>query len=108
MRIEIKMTETVEEIIDRIIEEQGAYSYEYAVVSHHSNVARVIIGGDMLQMDLDGSWNHKGDRYLHIYFDVYENDDDEAKTFWVEKYVSVGKAFALAMNRAMSCAIGEE
>ena len=107
MKIEIKMTETVEEIIDRIIEEEGTFSYEYAVVSH-SSVARVIIGGDMLQMDLDGSWNHKGVKYLHIYFDVYVDDDDEAMTFWVEKYVSVGKAFALAMNHAMSCAIGAE
>lgn len=107
MKIEIKMTETVEEIIDRIIEEEGLFSYEYAVVSHCGNVARIIIGGDMLQMELNGSWNHKGIRYLHIYFDVYADDDDEAMTFWVEKYVSVGKAFTLAMNHAMGCVIGE-
>lgn len=107
MKIEIKMTESVEEIIDRIIEEDGTFSYECAVVSHHSNVAQIVAGGDMLQMDLHGSWNHKGDRYLHVYFDVYANDDDEAMTFWVEKYVSVGKAFASAMNHAMSIVIGE-
>ena len=107
MKIEVKMTETVEEIIDKIVEESGAFPYEYAVVSH-LNVARVLVGGDMLQMDLNGSWNHKGVKYLHIYFDVYVDDDDEAMTFWVEKYVSVGEAFTSAMNLAMNCAIGAE
>ena len=34
MKIEIKMTETVEEIIDRIVEEEGAFSYEYASVTN--------------------------------------------------------------------------
>lgn len=101
MKIEIKMTETVEEIIDRIIEEEGIVSYEYAVVSHCGNVARVLIGGDMLQMDVNGSWNHKGNKFLHIYFDVYFNDDDEAKTYWVDKYSSVIAAFYDAITGAI-------
>lgn len=107
MKIEIKMTETVEEIIDRIIEEEGIVPYEYAKVTHNGNEARIIIGGDMMQMDAGGSWNHKGVKYLHIYFDVYTPDDDEAMTFWVEKHVSTGEAFTLAMNCALKCAIGE-
>lgn len=92
MKIEIKMTETVEEIIDRICEKEGIFSYEYASVTNGNNVARVLIGGDVLH---------------NIYFDVYANDEEEATTFWVGKNVSVGKAFALAMNCAMSRVIGE-
>lgn len=101
MKIEIKMTETVEEIIDRIIEEEGVVSYEYAKVTHNGNEARIIIGGDMLQMDLHGVWNHKGAKCLHIYFDVYFSDDDEAKTCWVEDYNSVNDAFCDAITGAI-------
>lgn len=101
MKIEIKMTETVEEIIDRIIEEEGIAAYEYAVVSHNDNVARVIIGGDMLQMNVHGAWNHSSVMSLHLYFDVYFNDDDEAKTYWVEDYSSVASAFYAAMTVAI-------
>lgn len=101
MKIEIKMTETVEEIIEKIIKEEGIVSYEYAVVSHNGNEARVIIGGDMLNMDVHGAWNHKGAKYLHIYFDVYFSDDDDAKTCWVEDYNSVISAFEDAMVGAI-------
>lgn len=105
MKIEVKMTETVEEIIDRIIEEEGAFSYEYAVVSH-SSVARVIIGGDMLQMDVHGEWHHNGVLKLRLYVDVYFNDDDEAVTFWMSDYVDEMIAFAKAMSAAMQMALG--
>lgn len=101
MKIEIKMTETVEEIIDRIIEEEGVVAYEYAVVSHNDNVARVIIGGDMLHMDLHGAWSYNGVALLHIYFDIYFDDDDEATTYWVEEYSSVISAFYNAITGAM-------
>ena len=102
MKIEIKMNETVEEIIDRVEEEEGIVSYEYAAVSHGNNIARVIIGGDLLAMDVHGSWNHKGITTLQLYFDVYFNDDDEANTYWVDEYGSVISAF----NAAMTGAIG--
>lgn len=101
MKIEIKMSETVEEIIDRIVEEEGAFSYEYASVTNGDNVARVLIGGDVLHMDLNGSWNHKGIKTLHPYFDVYFNNDDEAKTYWVDEYDSVISAFYDAFTRAI-------
>lgn len=101
MKIEIKMSETVEEIIDRIVKEEGAFSYEYATVTNGDNVARVLIGGDMLNMDVHGAWNHKGAKYLHIYFDVYFSDDDVAKTCWVEDYNSVIAAFEDAMTGAI-------
>lgn len=106
MKIEIKMTETVEEIIDRIVEEEGAFSYEYAVVSHNSNVARVIIGGDMLQMDVHGEWNHSGVLTLHLYVDVYFNDDDEAVTYWMSDFVVETYAFVEAMRAAMQMVFG--
>ena len=106
MKIEIKMTETVEEIIDRIVEEEGAFSYEYAVVSHHDNVARVLIGGDMLQMDVHGEWHHNGVLKLHLYVDVYYNDDDEAVTYWMSDYVDEMIAFAKAMSAAMQMVLG--
>lgn len=101
MKIEIKMTETVEEIIDRIAEEEGIVSYEYAVVSHNGKEARIIIGGDMLHMDLHGAWSYNGATLLHIYFDIYFDDDDEAKTYWVEDYSSVASAFYAAMAVAI-------
>lgn len=106
MKIEIKMTETVEEIIDRIAEEEGIVSYEYAVVSHNGDEARIIIGGDMLQMDVHGEWNHSGVLTLHLYVDVYFNDDDEAVTFWMSDYVDEMIAFAKAMSAAMQMALG--
>ena len=106
MKIEIKMTETIEEIIDRIVEEEGAFSYEYASVTNGENVARVLIGGDMLQMDVHGSWNHGGVLKLHLYVDVYYNDDDEAVTFWMSDYVDEMIAFAKAMSAAMQMALG--
>lgn len=106
MKIEIKMPETVEEIIDRIIEEGGASPYEYAVVSHHGNVARVIIGGDMLQMDVHGEWNHSGVLKLHLYVDVYFNDDDEAVTYWMPDFVVETYAFVEAMSAAMKMVSG--
>lgn len=101
MKIEIKMTETVEEIIGRIIEEKGIVAYEYAKVTHNGNEARIIIGGDMLNMDLRGAWNHKCVMPLHVYFDVYLNDDDKATTYWVEEYSSVISAFYNAITGAM-------
>lgn len=101
MKIEIKMTETVEEIIDRIIKEEGIAAYEYAVVSHNGNEARVIIGGDMLHMNLHGEWNHNGVKSLHIYFDVYFSGDDAARTYWVEECRSVISAFYAAITGAM-------
>lgn len=106
MKVEIKMTETVEEIIDRIAEEEGNFSYEYAVVSHHDNVARVIIGGDMLQMDLHGEWHHNGVLKLHLYVDVYYNDDDEATTYWMSDYAVEMYALVEAMRAAMQMVFG--
>lgn len=106
MKIEIKMTETVEEIIDRIIEEEGIVSYEYAKVTHNGNEARVIIGGDMLQMDVHGEWHHNGVLKLHLYVDVYFNGDDEAVTFWMSDYVDEMIAFTKAMSAAMQMALG--
>ena len=106
MKIEIKMTETVEEIIDKIVEEDGASPYEYAVVSHRDNVARVIIGGDMLQMDLHGKWRHSGVSKLHLYVDVYFNDDDEAVTYWMSDFVVGTYAFVEAMRAAMQMVSG--
>lgn len=106
MKIEIKMTETVEEIIDRIIEEEGIVSYEYAVVSHNGNEARVIIGGDMLHMDLHGKWNHSGVQKLHLYFDVYFNDEDEAVTYWMSDYAQEMYAFVSAMKCAVDMVFG--
>lgn len=101
MKIEIKMTETVEEIIDRIIEEEGIVAYEYAKVTHNGNEARIIIGGDMLNMDLHGAWNHKCVMSLHVYFDVYFNDEDEAATYWMSDYASQMYAFVYAVKCAM-------
>lgn len=101
MKIEIKMTEAVEEIIDRISEEEGIVSYEYAVVSHNGNEARIIIGGDMLQMDLHGEWNHNGVQRLHLYVDVYLNDEDEAVTYWLSDYAVELYAFVSAVKCAM-------
>ena len=106
MKIEIKMTETVEKIIDRIVEEEGDFSYEYAVVSHHDNVARVILGGDMLQMDVHGEWHHNGVLKLHLYVDVYFDNDDEAVTFWMSDYTVETYAFAKAMSAAMQMVLG--
>ena len=105
MKIEIKMPETVEEIIDKIVEEGGASPYEYAVVSHHNNVARVIIGGDMLLMDLHGKWRHSGVSKLHLYVDVYFNDD-EAVTYWMSDFVAKTYAFVEAMRAAMQMVSG--
>lgn len=101
MKIEIKMTETVEEIIDRIIEEEGIVSYEYAKITHNGNEARLIIGGDMLQMDLHGEWNHNGVQRLHLYVDVYFNDEDEAVTYWLSDYAVEMYAFVSAVKCAM-------
>lgn len=106
MKIEIKMTETVEEIIDRIVEEEGAFSYEYASVTNGDNVARVLIGGDMLQMDVHGEWNHGGVLKLHLYVDVYYNDDDEATTYWMSDYAVEMNAFVEAMSTAMQMVSG--
>ena len=106
MKIEIKMTETVEEIIDRIVEEEGAFSYEYATVTNGDNAARVLIGGDMLQMYVHGEWNHGGVLKLHLYVDVYYNDDDEATTFWMSDYAADMYAFVEAMNTAMQMVYG--
>lgn len=106
MKIEIKMTETVEEIIDRIVEEEGIVSYEYASVTNGENVARVILGGDMLQMDVHGEWNHSGVLKLHLYVDVYFDNDDEAVTFWMSDYADEMCAFAKAMSAAMQMVLG--
>lgn len=106
MKIEIKMTETVEEIIDKIVEEEGDFFYEYAVVSHHDNVARVILGGDMLQMDVHGEWNHSGVSKLHLYVDVYFNNDDEPVTYWMSDFVVGTYAFVEAMRAAMQMVSG--
>ena len=106
MKIEIKMTETVEEIIDRIVEEEGTFSYEYASVTNGNNVARVIIGGDMLQMDVHGEWHHNGVLKLHLYVDVYFNDDDEAVTYWMSDFVVETYAFVEAMSAAMQMVLG--
>lgn len=106
MKIEIKMTETVEEIIDRIIEIEGIVAYEYAVVSHNNNVARIFIGGDMLHMDLHGKWNHSGVQKLHLYVDVYFNDENEAVTYWMSDYVVEMLAFVDAVECAMKMVLG--
>lgn len=106
MKIEITMTETVEGIIDRIIEEEGIVSYEYAKVTHNGNEARIIIGGDVLHMDLHGKWNHSGVQKLHLYADVYFNDEDEAVTYWMSDYAVEMNAFAKAMSAAMQMALG--
>lgn len=81
-------------------------AYEYASVTNGDNVARVLVGGDMLQMDVHGEWNHSGVLKLHLYVDVYYNDDDEAVTYWMSDYVDEMIAFAKAMSAAMQMALG--
>lgn len=101
MKIEVNTRETVEETIDRVIKEDGIEAFEYASATHRDDIARVVIGGDLLTMDVHGQWHHKGAPYLHSYFDVYINDNDGAITFWIANYNSVGSAFADAMKYAI-------
>lgn len=59
-----------------------------------------------MQMDVHGSWNHGGVLKMHLYVDVYYNDDDEAVTYWMSDYVDEMIAFAKAMSAAMQMVLG--
>ena len=67
---------------------------------------REIIGGDMLHMDLHGEWNHNGVERLHLYVDVYFNDEDEAVTYWLSDYAVEMYAFVSAVKCAMDMVLG--
>ena len=60
----------------------------------------------MLHMDVHGEWNHSGVLKLHLYVDVYFDNDDEAVTFWMSDYAVEMYAFAKAMSAAMQMVLG--